>query len=642
MILTEESLAREAETLDAAWRDAPGIWGWLTAVDHKTIAKRYIVTAFLMFIAGGLEAATMRLQLSRPENHLLGPDRYNQLFTTHGTTMMFLFAVPMMTAMGLYFVPLMIGARSVAFPRLNAFGYWTYVVGVVFMYVSFFANTAPDAGWFAYVPLSGPQYSPGHRVDVWAQVVTFTEIAGLVAAVNIIVTVFKMRAPGMTLNRVPVFVWAQLVVAFMIVFAMPAVATGSTLMLAMDRAVNTHWFNPAEGGDALLWQHVFWFFGHPEVYIIFLPALGFITPIVETFSRRKLVGYTPVVMANITTAFFAFGLWVHHMFATPIPELGQSLFTAASVLIAIPTGVQIFCWLATMWGARPRLTVPMLFFLGFLFTFVNGGITGVMLASVGFDRQAHDTFFVVAHLHYVLIGGGLMPLFAALYFWFPKFTGRMLGETLGKVHFWMFVTGVNVAFFPMHILGLEGMPRRVYTYMAFTGWGPLNLVVTLGAVTIALSVAVFLVNVFLSLRSGEVAGPNPWDASGLEWSIPSPPPSYAFVHPPVVASLHPLWDEAATNERPVATGLDPTVRTVLITSTFDAEPQSTHKHPWGSIWPLYLALCMGVVFIGSIFSPWFVLVGIGISLIGLAGWGWDSSQESTNERVEREIVEVPA
>ncbi|MGE5102638.1 MAG: cbb3-type cytochrome c oxidase subunit I, partial [Deltaproteobacteria bacterium] len=501
--IADDVIERESAALERLWRDTTGLWGWLTAVDHKSIGKRYIITAFLMFVAGGIEAALMRAQLARPENTLIGPDRYNQLFSTHGTTMMFLFAVPMMTAMGIYFVPLMVGARSIAFPRLNAFGYWTYLVGVVFLYVSLFVNTGPDAGWFAYVPLSGPAYSPGHRVDVWAQVVTFTEIAALAAAVNVIVTTFKMRAPGMSLNRIPLFVWAQLVVAFMIVFAMPAVAAGSTFMLAADRAVNTHWFNYAEGGDVLLWQHIFWFFGHPEVYIIFLPALGFISPIVETFSRRKVFGYTALVMSNITTAFFAFGLWVHHMFATPVPELGQSLFTAASMLIAIPTGVQIFCWIATMWAGRPRFATPLLFILGFIFTFVNGGITGVMLASVAFDKQAHDTFFVVAHLHYVLLGGGVMPLFGAFYYWYPKVTGRMLSETLGKWHFWLFVIGVNVTFFPMHILGLNGMPRRVYTYLAATGWGPLNLLATLGAVTIAVSVLVFIINAVKSWRGGE-------------------------------------------------------------------------------------------------------------------------------------------
>lgn len=628
-----EAIERDAEVLERVWRDDPGFWGWLTACDHKRIARRYMVTAFLMFIAGGIQAALMRAQLARPENTLIGPERYNQLFTSHGTTMMFLFAVPMMMAIGLYFVPLMVGARTVAFPRLNAFGYWSYLVGVVFMYVAVLSNAGPDAGWFAYTPLSGSAYSHGHGVDVWAQVVTFTEIAGLVAAVNIIVTTFKLRAPGMSLNRIPLFVWAQLVVAFMIVFAMPAVATGSTLMLAADRAVNTHWFTPAQGGDALLWQHVFWFFGHPEVYIIFLPALGFVTPIVETFSRRPVFGYTAMVLANITTAFFAFGLWVHHMFATPIPEVADSLFTATSIFIAIPTGVQIFCWIATMWMSRrrPPLTVPMLFVLGFIFTFVNGGITGVMLASVAFDRQAHDTFFVVAHLHYVLIGGALMPLFAALYFWFPKITGRLSNVALGRWHFWSFVIGVNVTFFPMHVLGLDGMPRRVYTYAADTGWGPLNLVASVGAAVVAVSVLLFVLNVVVSWTRGEAAGDNPWDAAGLEWATASPPASYAFLHTPRVTGRHPLWEN--TSSLPVVTGLSTRERQVLVTTTFDAVPDYRHSMPKGSIWPLYVALCMGVLFIGSIFSPYFVLLGTALSFVGLAGWGWASTSRREEERI---------
>ncbi len=630
-MLSAESLTRDAESLDRVWDEGRGFWAWLTTCDHKKIARRYVITAFLMFLAGGIQAAIMRAQLSGPSHTLVGPDRYNQLFTSHGTTMMFLFAVPMMTAMGLYFVPLMIGARTVAFPRLNAFGFWTYVVGCVFMYVSLLSNTGPDAGWFAYPPLSGPAYSPGHRVDVWAQVVTFTEIAGLVAAVNIIITTFKMRAPGMTVSRIPIFVWSQLVVAFMIVAAMPEVATGSTIMLAADRAVNTHWFNPAEGGDALLWQHVFWFFGHPEVYIIFLPALGFITPIIETFCRRPVFGYTGIVLANITTAFFAFGLWVHHMFATPIPEVGDSLFTAASLLIALPTGLQIFSWIATMWLSRPRFCVAVLFVLGFIFTFVNGGITGVMLASVAFDRQVHDTFFVVAHFHYVLIGGAVMPLFGAFFFWFPKLTGRMLSESLGKWTFWLFVIGVNVAFFPMHILGLEGMPRRIYTYAPEMGWGTLNLIASIGAVTIAVSVLLFLINVARSLRRGAIAGDNPWNASGLEWATASPPASYTFLHTPRVTSRHPLWD--ATDGLPVVTGLSTRERQVLVTTAFDATPDYKHSSPSPSIWPFYLALCMGVTFIGSIFSPYFVPGGVAISLLGLVGWGWQSSNERHEERV---------
>jgi cytochrome c oxidase subunit 1 len=639
-LLTDDAVLDQARLLEVTWRDAGGLWGWLTTVDHKAIAKRYLVTAFLMFIAGGLEAAMMRMQLARPENTLLGPDRYNQIFTVHGTTMMFLFAVPIMTAMGLYLVPMMVGARSIAFPRLNAFGYYAYLVGVVFMYASLFLNMGPDAGWTSYVPLSGPQFSPGHRVDVWAQVVTFTEIAALAAAVNIIVTAFKLRAPGMSLNRMPLFVWAQVVVSFMIVFAMPAIATASTLQLAADRAISTHWFNPSEGGDALLWQHIFWFFGHPEVYIIFLPALGFITPIVETFSRRRVFGYTAIVLANITTGFFAFGLWVHHMFATPIPELGQSLFTAASMLIAIPTGVQIFCWLVTMFSGRPRLTAAMIFILGFFLTFVNGGLTGVMLASVSFDKQVHDTFFVVAHFHYVLLGGAVMPLFAAFYFWFPKVTGRLLSETLGKWQAWLFIVGVNAAFFPMHILGLNGMPRRIYTYLAETGWGPLNALSTLGAVVVVLSVALFIVNAAMSWGGGRLAGPNPWDSYGLEWATPSPAPSYNFVNTPVVLGRHPLWDTGSP--LPVITGLRADRREVLVTTTFDAQPDHRHRHPNASIWPLFLALCMAEVWIGSIFTPWAVLGGFGLTLLGMLGWAWQSSRQVEVERVDTgtEIVEA--
>jgi cytochrome c oxidase subunit 1 len=631
-LLTEEALLEQARILENTWRDPGGIWGWLTTVDHKAIARRYVVTAFLMFIAGGLEAAMMRLQLARPENTFLGPDRYNQIFTVHGTTMMFLFAVPIMTSMGLYLVPLMVGARTIAFPRLNAFGYYAYVVGVVFLYVSLFVNMGPDAGWTSYVPLAGPQYSPGHRVDVWAQVVTFTEIAALCAAVNVIVTTFKLRAPGMSLNRIPLFVWAQVVVAFMIVFAMPAVATASTIQLAADRAVSTQWFNPAEGGDALLWQHIFWFFGHPEVYIIFLPGLGFISPIIETFTRRRVFGYTAIVLANITTGFFAFGLWVHHMFATPIPELGQSLFTAASLVIAIPTGVQIFCWLVTMFSGRPRLTVAMIFILGFFVTFVNGGLTGVMIASVQFDKQVHDTFFVVAHFHYVLLGGAVMPLFAAFYYWFPKVTGRMLGETLGKWHAWLFIIGVNVAFFPMHILGLNGMPRRIYTYLAETGWGPLNALSTLGAVVVVISVAIFILNAAISLGAGELAGPNPWDSYGLEWATSSPPPQYNFVNTPVVLGRHPLWDTRAP--LPVITGLRSDRREVLVTTTFDAEPDYRHRQPRSSIWPFFLALCMAETWIGSIFTPWAVLIGFGLTLLGMLGWGWQSSEQIAMERID--------
>ena len=632
----QEKAADEFDTaaLECTWRDGSGLWGWITTVDHKRIATRYIITALIFFLLGGIEASLMRVQLARPENNFIGPDLYNQLFSTHGTTMMFLFAVPMMEAAALYLVPLMVGTRDVAFPRLNAFGYYTYLIGGVLLYTGLLLNTGPDTGWFSYVPLAGPEYSPGKRVDVWAQTVTFTEIAALVAAVEIIVTAFKQRAPGMSLNRIPLLVWAMVVMAFMVLFAMPTVATAS-MYLAMDRLVSTHFFNPAEGGDALLWQHLFWFFGHPEVYIIFIPATGFVSSIVATFTRREVFGYPAMVLALIATGFIGFGLWVHHMFATTTPQLGQSFFTASSILIAIPSGVQIFCWIATLWAGRPRFDTPLLFVLGFIFLFVIGGLTGVMIASVPFDLQVHDTFFIVAHFHYVLVGGAVAPLFGAFYYWFPKVTGRMLSERAGKWNFWLFFLGVNVTFIPMHQLGLEGMTRRVYTYMAYMGWGDLNLTATIGAAMIAASVLVFLANVGWSLHRGQVAGDDPWRGETLEWASSSPPPPYNFAHIPVVQGRAALWSR--TEDQPVVTGLRTDRREVLITSALDAEPDHRHKHPDATAWPLAMALAVGVTFVVSIFTPWGVPIGTALGLIAFAGWAWPRAGA---ER-EPELVELP-
>ena len=606
--------------LHRTWHPRGGLWGWFVAVDHRSIAKRYVATAFLWFLLGGINAALMRLQLARPENSILGPDAYNQAFTTHGTAMMFLFAVPVMTAMALYMVPLMVGTRDVAFPRLNAFGYWTFLIGGLLLFSSYYLNTGPDTGWFSYVPLAGPEFGPGKRVDVWAQVVTFTEIAALVAAVELIVTIFKMRAPGMSLNRIPLYVWSILVVSLMIVFAMPAVAMSSTMMLAMDRLVATHFFNPAEGGDALLWQHLFWFFGHPEVYIMFLPGLGFVSSIIETFTKRPIFGYPVMVLSLFITGFVSFGLWVHHMFATPVPLLGRTFFTAASVLIAIPTGAQIFCWIATIWGGRPRFTTSMLFALGFIVVFTIGGLTGVMIASVPFDLQVHDTYFIVAHFHYVILGGVVFPLFGALYLWFPKMTGRMLSERLGKWHFWLFFIGVNITFFPMHLLGLEGMPRRVYTYLPEMGWGSMNLLASCGAAIIALSVLVFLVNVLRSLRNGAPAGADPWGGSTLEWATTSPPEPWTFRHVPVVEGRTPLWSSGDT--LPVLTGLRTDRREFLATTVLDAHPDNRHNHPEETIWPLLMAAAIGVTFIGAIFTPWAFVVGMSLSTVAFAGWAW--------------------
>jgi len=620
---TEEHVAAallesgEREEMERTWRQEKGLWGWMTSVDHKSIAARYVATAFLFFLLGGIEAMVMRAQLARPENRLLDPDLYSQIFSMHGTTMMFLFGVPVQLAVALYFVPLMVGTRNVAFPRLNALGYWTYLVGGLLLYSGFILNTGPDAGWFSYVPLAGPEYSPGKRIDVWAQTVTFTEIAALIAAIEIIVTVFKQRAPGMSLNRIPLYVWSVLVTSFVVLFAMPSVALGS-LMLAFDRLEGTHFFNPAEGGDPLLWQHLFWFFGHPEVYIMFIPATGFVSEIIPVFARRKMFGHTALVLALVATGFLSFGLWVHHMFTTGLPQLGQSFFTAASLMIAIPNGVQIFCWIATLWAGRPRFHTPLLFVIGFIILFVMGGITGVMLASVPFDQQAHDTYFVVAHLHYVQIGAFVFPLFAAFYYWFPKVTGRMMSETLGKWQFWLFFVGVNVTFFPMHFLGLMGMTRRVYTYLPEYGWGPLNLLATVGAGIIALSVALFLVNFFRSLRHGAVAGDDPWQAHTLEWATSSPAPRYNFLRIPVVQGLYALWERTA--DRPVVTGMNTRRREVLLTTVLDAEPDARYQHPGPSIAPFLAALALGVTFVGGIFTAWAFVVGPLLLFPALLGW----------------------
>src|SRR3954464_8371457 len=460
--------------LEKTWAEPRGFIGWLTHVDHKSIARRYLVTAFIYFLCGGMLAALMRLQLSRPDNSLIGPDLYNQIFSTHGTTMMFLFAVPVMQALGIYFVPLMVGARAIAFPRLVAFSYWMFLFGGIFLFTSFLLNAGPNVGWFSYPPLSEALFEPSKRADVWAQLITFTEVASLASAVAVITTVFKLRAPGMTLNRIPLFVWSQVVTSFMVLFAMPAVMLASTCLI-LDRLVSTHFFDVERGGDALLWQHLFWFFGHPEVYIIFIPATGLISVIVPTFSQRPLFGYLAVVLALVATAFIGFGLWVHHMFATGVPQLGASFFTAASIIIAVPTGIQFFCWIATMWSGKVELKSPMLWMLGFFWVFLIGGLTGTMLAAVPLNIQVHDTFFVVAHFHYVLIGGAVFPLFAAFYYWYPKIVGRMLSERAAAWGFGLFFVGFNLTFFPMHVLGLHGMPRRIYTYPASMGWGPLNL-----------------------------------------------------------------------------------------------------------------------------------------------------------------------
>jgi cytochrome c oxidase subunit I len=605
--------------LDAIWGTGPGLWGWLTTVDHKVIGRRYIVTAFIFLALGGVLAALIRVQLATPEGRLLGPDVYNQAFTVHGANMMFLFAVPVMEAMGVYLVPLMIGTRNIAFPRLNAFSYWIYLAGGVLLWAAFLLGMGPDVGWFGYVPLSGPQYGYGKRADIWAQMITFTELAALAVAVEIVVTVFKQRAPGMSLDRVPLFVWAMLVTSFLVIMAMPAIMVASTALI-LDRLVGTHFFNPAEGGDVLLFQHLFWFFGHPEVYIIFLPAVGMVSTIVATFSRRPVFGYLPLVLSLISVGVLSFGLWVHHMFTTGLPRLGESFFTASSMAIAVPAGVQIFCFIATLWLGSPVWRTPLLFALAFLFTFTIGGLTGVMVASVPFDTQAHDSYFVVAHFHYVLVGGAVFPLMGAIYYWFPKFTGRMMSERLGRWVAGLVFVGFNLTFFPMHVLGLAGMPRRIYAYPPELPWGGLNLFVSLSAVILFAGFLLFFVDAIRSAFRGEPAGDDPWGAPTLEWATASPPPSYNFARLPVVSSANPLWDDPKT--LPVAVGLRTDRRELLITSVQQAIPEARESSASPSIWPFFAAIATTIMLIGSIFSPWAVVWGSVPIAVTLIGWFW--------------------
>jgi len=621
--------SKAARALEHTWRDEPGLIGWLKTNDHKRIGIRFVVTAFVFFCAAGLLAAVMRTQLAFPDNHVVGPDLYDQLFTMHGTTMMFIFAVPIMQGMGVYLVPLMVGTRNTAFPRMTACAYWLYLLGALSLWAGFAINTGADAGWFSYVPLAGPQYGIGKRADVWNNLVNLTEAMGLMVAVDLATVILKMRAPGMSLRRMPLFAWSSLIASMMIIFAMPSVMLAANLA-QFDRTFGTHFFNPAEGGDVLIWQHLFWFFGHPEVYFIFIPALGFISMIIPTFARRPLFGHSAVVLSLIATGFLAFGLWVHHMFATNLPELGKSFFTAMSFMIAIPTAVQIFCWIATLWTGRLSVRVPLLFVLGFFAILVLGGLTGIMVGAVPFDLQVHDSYFVVAHLHYVLLGGAVFPLFGAFFYWFPKFTGRMLDESLGRWQFWLFFVGFNVAFFPMHILGLEGMPRRIYTYGAETGWGTLNLVATIGAAIVALSVLVFVVNFVRSLAKGKLAGDNPWAASTLEWATQSPPPAFNFVALPVVASREPLWAREADEPTHVS-GLSAQTREGLATTVLDALPDVRYSYPSPTIWPFIAAVAVDIWLFWSNITPSGMYYGLIPPAIAFIAWYWPTQKETAEQ-----------
>ena len=618
-----EPLAGDAEhssairELHRVWEDTPGIAGFLTTVDHKRIGLRYLVTAVAFLFIGGIEALLLRAQLATPAGQLLGPDAFNKLMTMHGTTMLLLFNTPVFAGFGNYLVPLMIGTRDMAFPKLNALSYWVFLFSGIFIYGGFLTGAVPASGWFAYTPLSGNEYAGGSGMDLWAIGVAFLGISTTVGAINFIVTILRMRAPGMTFNRLPLMVWGIFTMSLMIVFALPAITLAGVL-LELDRVGGMHFFDSANGGDPLLYQHLFWIWGHPEVYIVFIPATGIASMVVQTFCQRVIVGYHLVVAALVATAFLSFGLWVHHMFATGLPFLVASFFSSASLIIAIPSGVQIFAWIATISGnnRRPSFEPPLLFAIGFILIFVIGGVTGVMVAVVPFDLQVTDSYFIVAHFHYVLIGGSVFPIFAGLHHWFPKVSGRLYSRGVAVAGFWLMFIGTNLTFFPQHILGLEGMPRRVYTYPSDLGWNVWNLLSSIGAAVLALGFVVSIGNLVVAWWRGAPAGPNPWHADTLEWAVPSPPPPYNFATVPVVHSLTPLWEEPA--HLTVIDGEDLRVpahghhRTPL-TTALDAELDEVATMAGPSFWPIVVAgsvllFCVAVLYATLLLGSIAVLV----------------------------------
>ena len=617
--------------LTESWSEPPGLSSWLQTVDHKKIGRRYLFTGLVFFVFGGVEALLIRLQLAGPNLELLDPEAYNQLFSMHGVTMMFLFATPVLSGFGNYFVPLQIGARDMAFPRLNAFGYWVFLAAGIFLHTAFLIGRAPNDGWFNYVPLAGREFTPDLNIDFYALGLIFVGISTTAGAINFIVTIAKCRAPGMTLNRMPIFVWGELAMSLSIVFALPTL-TLVNIMLELERRFGFHFFETSGGGDPVLWQHLFWIFGHPEVYLIVLPALGIVSAIIPTFAQRPMVGYTYIVLAEMATALLGFGVWAHHMFSTGIPTISMSFISIASFMITIPSGVQIFAWLATLVAGRPVLKTPLLFVLGFIVIFVLGGFTGVMFAAVPFDQAVTDSYFVVAHLHYVLIGGAVFPIFAAIYHWGPKMHGRMLHEGWGKVSFWLMFVGFNLAFFPMHIAGLWGQPRRTYTYQPGLGWDLPNLLSTIGGFVFALGVLVTFVNWAWSARRGAVAGDDPWKGETLEWATTSPPPAYNFASVPTVRSKEPAWDqpELADPAEERAWSLEGG-HLQLSTSLLDAQPEAVVHMPAHSPWPLTLTVALLVLFFGFLTGAGLLVALGGIaSAIGLAGWLWPrgESQET--------------
>jgi cytochrome c oxidase subunit I len=593
----------------AAHAEKTGLWSWLTTVDHKRIGILYGATAFFFFLLGGVEALIIRIQLTRADNTFIDPDTYNQLFTMHGTTMIFLAIMPLSSMFFNYLIPLMIGARDVAFPRLNAFSYWVFLAGGLYLNASFLFGAAPDTGWYGYANLTSRQFSPGPNADFWNMGLQILGVASLAAAVNFFVTIVNLRAPGMTMMRMPMFVWMSFITQVLLLLAFPVIAV-ALILLMFDRFFGTHFFIPTGGGDPLLWQHFFWIFGHPEVYILILPAFGIVSEVLPVFSRKPLFGYAAMVFSGVFIAFLGFGVWSHHMFTTGMGPIADTFFSLSTMLIAIPTGVKIFNWMGTMWFGSLQFRTPMYFAVGFIAMFIIGGLSGVMHSSPPADLQQNDTYFIVAHFHYVLFGGSIFALTAGAYYWWPKMSGRMLDEGLGKLHFWLMLIGFNLTFFPMHMVGLNGMPRRTYTYPKELGFETLNQIETAGAFILGLSFLVFLVNVLKTSRKPRSAAADPWNGATLEWAIPSPPPEWNFDTLPAVDGRDPLWEQKRKHG-----GALP-----------EPKPGSgagIHL-PNPSYWPLVSAIGVTSVFLGIMMSPewgpWGIIVAVALLFFGLYNW----------------------
>ena len=613
------------ERLERMWQPRPGVLGWLVTTDHKRIGLLYFWTTLLLFGAGGIEALFVRTQLIRPNNDVVSPGVFDQLFTVHGLTMIFWFIIPMTTgAFGNYLLPLMIGARDMAFPRMNALSFWVFLGSGIFLYTSLALGMAPNAGWFDYVPLASAKFDPGPPIDFYCLAIIFNGIASSLTAAQFIVTIFKLRAPGMSFNRMPLFCFAMLAASFGLLFALPAL-TADTVFLFLDRNVGTHFFDVAHGGSVLLWQHLFWIFGHPEVYILIVPAFGIATEIIPAFTQRRVVAFPLVAIAELLVVFIGFGVWAHHMFATGMPTVQVVFFSAATAIVVIPSTIQVFAWCMTFITGNARFKTPLLFIAGFIFMFVAGGLTGIMFLAVPFDQQVTDTYFVVAHFHYIIFGAAVFPIFGGMYFWFPKVTGRMYIERPGQISFWLLFVGTNLLFFPMHVVGLEGMTRRVYTYPPGLGWDTPNLLETIGAYLTGLAILMLLANLVVSYFRGEPAGPDPWHGATLEWTIPSPPPEYNFAVIPKVSSAYANWDVADREEdaeklRQGALVLDEG-HEQTVSSAVDGRWSEVVTMPHDSPWPIVFATALSLVFTMLVIHRYVVaLVMVGLVILATLAW----------------------